>query len=174
MFNEELHRRLEGEETRELRVQVLSSLYHQLETAVSHHNWEWERGVHEVLGAGIHTVRHLQPYSKELTSMSAEERTRFLQDRWSSLEAAYSAMKFHAYQVMNQNDALEMNLRGLMPQLTAANERIEALEEEVRRLRALVPAAERTGGVLVQDRESDEEPEPGFVGRIRRRLTGHD
>jgi hypothetical protein len=166
MFNRELHRRLEGEEEREIRVRVLDSFYRRLQNVLEARGWQEEEGLREILAAGLVALDETEPAKKQLGDMTPEEKLRFLQNRASSLEAGYATLKFQAYQVMNQNDALEMNMKGLMPRLEGATARVEALEEEVRRLRALVPESERQGDVLVL--EPPAEPEHRTLGeRIR-------
>jgi len=68
---------------------------------------------------------------------------------------------------MNQNDALEMNMRGLTPRLQAATQRVSDLEGEVRRLRQLVPPEEQRSDVLVlDDHSSSRDEEPSALDRI--------
>lgn len=157
-FNEELHRRLDGEEERELSVSLLTSFWAELQRVIEVQGWREEEGVRRILAAGLRAIEGWTAADKSLDEMTPEEQLRFHQDRAASMDAAYSTMKFLAYQVMNQNDALDMNMKGLVPQLEAALARVEALEEEVRRLRALVPPEQRQGDVLIVDRA---EPDSG-------------
>lgn len=151
LFNEGLHQRLDGEETHQLDLTVLESFYKKLKALSEFHGWTEEDGVRQILAAGIEAIRSWRKTDTPLESMTPEEKIRFLQDRAASLDAAYATLKFQAYQAMIQNDTMQMNVRGLMPRLEAATERVRELEDEVRRLRKLVPPEHRQGKVLVRD-----------------------
>jgi hypothetical protein len=167
MFNQELHRRLDGEEEREVCVPVLESFHRELCWTIEKKGLKEDEGLRYILAAGVRAISGWQTPNTPLDQMGQEEKLRFLQDRASSADAAYSMLKFQAYQVMNQNDALEMNLKGLMPQLEATTQRVRDLEEEVRRLRKLVPADERKGAVLVREREEPRPEEKTFADKLR-------
>lgn len=172
MFNRELHRRLDGEEVREIRLRILDSFYQELLSLLESMGRQEEEGLREVLAAGVRAITGWKRENKPLDQMSPDERMRFLQDRLSSVDAAYSRVKFQAYQVMKQNDALEMNLRGMMPQFEAATQRVGELEEEVRRLRRLVPPDQQRGDVLVLDRVAEPEERVTFGDKLRHLLGG--
>jgi hypothetical protein len=174
MFNQHLHRRLDGEEKRELRLEVLESFYGELRNVVTWKGWEEDEGLRYVLAAGVRAIAGWKTSKTPLERMTPEEKLCFFRDRLSSVEAAYAAVKFQAYQVMQQNDALSMNLTGLLPQLEAANRRVLDLEEEVRRLRALVPPEIRQGSVLVRDPQPEDVEDRSLGLRIRAMFTrGH-
>ena len=105
---------------------------------------------------------------KPLDQMTVEEQLEFQRDCAASVDASYTTLKFVAYQTMNQNDALEMNMKGHIPHLDSAQRRIADLEDEVRRLRALAPPSQQQGGVLVLDRDHPEARDSPSLGeRLR-------
>jgi hypothetical protein len=151
LFSEGLHQRLDGEETHQLNLAVLESFYKRLRALSEFHGWTEDDGIRQILAAGVEAIRGWRKTETPLESMEPEERVRFLQDRAASLDAAYATLKFQAYQAMIQNDTMRMNVRGLMPRLEAATQRVAELEDDVRRLRKLVPPEQRQGKVLVRD-----------------------
>lgn len=170
-FNEELHRNLDSEEEREICVHVLASVEQEVQRAIERHGWRVEDGRRQILAAGLRAVEGWTQPGKSLEAMTLEEQLAFHRDRAASLDAAYATMKFLAYQVMNQNDALELNLKGLVPQLEGARTRVRDLEEEVRRLRALVPEGQREGGALILER-AEPEPQHKSLGEKLRDVFG--
>lgn len=167
MFPEALHERLDGEEEREIHAHVLQSFYRDLDRLIHSRDWEEEQGIRHVLAAGYRAIIGWKLSERSLEQMTEEERLRFFQDRAASLDAAFATLKFQAHQVMRQNDALQMNLRGLMPQLEAARQRVTALEEEVRHLRSLVPSEQHGANLLIEA-----EPEPVDEGSLAAKLRG--
>jgi len=139
VFAGELHRRLDSEEVREVRLEVLESFYQRLQIVIEAHNWTEETGLREIVAAGVHTVEHWCQAETALDALPVAEQVETLQQRASQLDAAYATMKFQAYQVMNHNEALEMNLKGLIPQLEAARERVRELQAEIEQLRRGTP-----------------------------------
>jgi chromosome segregation ATPase len=171
MFPEALHERLDGEEEREIRVHVLLSFHRDLERLIKSREWEPEQGIRHLLAAGYRAVVGWRTTDRSLDDMTDDEKIRYLQDRAASLDAAFATLKFQSHQVMRQNDALQMNMRGLMPQLEAARERVIALEEELRHLRSVVPPEQHGENYLVPEETPEPDPaieeDPTFGSRLR-------
>jgi hypothetical protein len=165
MLHEQLEEQYRDCKTTQITVTLFENLLKQVDAFSKEHNWSRDEAISALLAAGLHTIRGwvtTEP-EKPLDQMSEEELRRFKDARLSQLEARYSVLNFQSYQLWQENQAQDQNLCGLMPQFEAAVNRLHRLEDEVRRLRALVPESARHSAAapLVTDAvpsASSEEP----------------